>query len=72
MASRVRREKGSNCNELPFSYLNYFSVSLILVCTSPVFILLLSEKRNKSPSIILSDIRNSFCARLMSACASFW
>ena len=54
-----------------FSYLNYFSVSLILVCTSPVFILLLSEKRNKSPSIILSDIRNSFCARLMSACASF-
>ncbi len=51
----------------PFSYLHYFSVSLILVCTSPVLILLLSEKRNKSPSIILSDIRNSFWARLMRA-----
>ena len=50
-----------------FAYSHYFSVSLILVCTSPVLILLLSEKRSKSPSIILSDIRNSFCARLMSA-----
>ena len=59
--------KGAIVISCSFSYIDYFSVSLILVCTSPVLILLLSEKRNKSPSIILSDIRNSFCARLMRA-----
>ena len=63
----VLEEKGATHYSCSFSYLHYFSVSLILVCTSPVLILLLSEKRNKSPSIILSDIRNSFWARLMRA-----
>ena len=58
---------GALHNKLLLFHIDYFSVSLILVCTSPVLILLLSEKRNKSPSIILSDIRNSFCARLMRA-----
>ena len=63
----LEENKGSNSLQLLLFILHYFSVSLILVCTSPVLILLLSEKRNKSPSIILSDIRNSFWARLMRA-----
>ena len=40
--------------------------SLIAVFTSPVLILLLSEKRSKSPSMILSDMLNSFWARSIS------